>query len=42
MEDERIEYLDAIKGVAIFLMVMAHAIGWNLSSWEDVCIYNPR
>lgn len=42
MENERIEYLDAIKGVAIFLMVMGHAIGWNLSSWEDVCIYNPQ
>ena len=26
MEKKRIEYLDAIKGFAIFLMVMGHAI----------------
>ena len=26
---QRIEYIDAIKGLAIFLMVMGHAIAWK-------------
>ena len=41
MQKERIEYLDAIKGFAIFLMVMAHAIAWNYSDYNIICIYNP-
>ncbi len=31
MASKRIEYLDAVKGFAIFLMVFAHAIGWNVT-----------
>ena len=31
MASKRIEYLDAVKGFAIFLMVFAHAIGWYVT-----------
>lgn len=40
MEKKRIEYLDAIKGFAIFLMVMGHAIAWNYANSDEICIYN--
>lgn len=33
MSSNRIEYVDAVKGFAILLMVMAHTIGWNFSDW---------
>jgi len=33
MSSNRIEYIDAVKGFAILLMVMAHTIGWNFSDW---------
>ena len=42
MEKERIEYIDAIKGFAIFLMVMGHAIAWNYADYTKVCIYSPN
>lgn len=41
MEKKRIEYLDAIKGFAIILMVMGHVIAWNYSDYNEVCVYNP-
>ena len=41
MEKKRIEYLDAVKGFAIVLMVMGHAIAWNYADYNAVCIYNP-
>lgn len=31
MASQRIEYLDAVKGFAIFLVVFGHAIGWNVT-----------
>lgn len=36
MASQRIEYLDAVKGFAIFLVVFAHAIGWNISDIESI------
>jgi len=36
---ERLEYLDAIKGLAIFLMVMGHAIAWNYAD-PTLCIFD--
>lgn len=39
MASRRIEYLDAVKGFAIFLVVFAHAIGWNVSDVDS--IINP-
>lgn len=41
MEKKRIEYLDAIKGFAIFLMVMGHVIAWNYVDYSRICIYDP-
>lgn len=40
MEKERIEYIDAIKGFAIFLMVMGHVIAWNFEEYNQICIYD--
>ena len=40
MESKRIEYLDAVKGFAMLLVVMAHTIGWNFLKWEDVVLFN--
>lgn len=34
MASQRIEYLDAVKGFAIFLVVVGHAILWNAPDWE--------
>ena len=42
MEKKRIEYLDAIKGFAIFLMVMGHVIAWNYADYSRICIYDPN
>lgn len=39
---KRIEYLDAIKGFAIFLMVMGHAIAWNYADYNEICIFKPE
>lgn len=39
---KRIEYIDALKGFAILLMVMGHAIAWNYFDYESVCIYSPH
>lgn len=36
---ERLEYLDTIKGLAIFLMVMGHAIAWNYAD-PSLCIFD--
>lgn len=33
---KRIEYLDAIKGFAILLMLIGHAIAWNIQGWQDI------
>ena len=33
---KRIEYLDQIKGFAIFLMVFAHIIAWSYDDWRLV------
>lgn len=37
---KHIEYIDSIKGFAIFLMVMGHAIAWNYVDWNEVCVYD--
>ena len=37
---KRIEYLDAIKGIAIILMVIGHAIAWNYGDFKDIVEYN--
>lgn len=37
---KRIEYLDATKGFAIFLMVFAHAIAWSFDDYRQVVILN--
>lgn len=42
MEKKRIEYFDATKGFAIFLMVFAHAIAWNFQDYKSICIFNPN
>ena len=39
---QRIEYIDAIKGLAIFLMVMGHAIAWNYDDYNAVCNFHPE
>lgn len=39
---QRIEYIDAIKGLAIFLMVMGHAIAWNYDDYNAVCNFYPE
>lgn len=36
----RFEYLDSIRGFAIILMVMGHAIAWNYSDWQSVVLFN--
>ena len=37
---QRIEYLDSIRGFAILLVVMGHAITWNYSDWHEVCLFS--
>lgn len=32
--NQRIDYIDAVKGFAILLMVMAHTIAWNFADWK--------
>lgn len=39
MENQRIVYIDALKGFAIFLMVFAHVIAWNFPDYTQVCIF---
>ena len=39
---QRIEYIDAIKGLAIFLMVVGHAVAWNYADYNEVCIFRPE
>lgn len=36
MEKKRLQYLDEIKGFAIILMVLAHAIAWSFEDWRAV------
>ena len=36
MDKERIKFLDSAKGLAICLMVFAHAIAWNLADYQSV------
>lgn len=33
---QRIEWIDKVKGFAIFLMVMGHVIAWSFDSFDDV------
>jgi len=37
---KRLEYIDAIRGLAILLMVMGHAIAWSYEDWNVICIFN--
>lgn len=39
---QRIEYIDAIKGLAIFLMVMGHVIAWNYEDYNAICNFHPE
>ena len=36
---QRIKYLDAIRGFAIILVVMGHAIAWSYTDWHEICLY---
>lgn len=42
MGKERIIFLDQAKGFAIFLMVFAHAIAWNLDNYQSVLFINSE
>ncbi len=35
---KRIEYLDAMKGLAIILMIMGHAIAWNYGDFKEIVV----
>lgn len=35
---KRIEYLDAMKGFAIILMIMGHAIAWNYGDFKEIVV----
>lgn len=37
---ERLIWIDAIRGLAIILVVMGHAIAWNYSDWHEVCLFD--
>ena len=39
--EKRIEYIDSIRGLAIFLVVMGHAIAWNYGDWQQICVFSP-
>ena len=39
---KRIEYLDATKGFAIFLMVFAHVIAWQFEDYSQVVLLNAN
>ena len=36
---QSIEYLDAIRGFAIILVVIGHAIAWSYTDWHEICLY---
>jgi fucose 4-O-acetylase-like acetyltransferase len=38
---KRIDFIDAIRGLAIILVVMGHAIAWNYPDWKDICMFDP-
>jgi fucose 4-O-acetylase-like acetyltransferase len=38
---ERLEYIDALKGFAILLVVMGHVIPWSFQSFENVSSMSP-
>ena len=42
MATKRIEYIDSLKGVAIFLMVMGRVLSRQYSSWEIALNEHPR
>lgn len=39
---ERIKYIDTLKGFAIFLMVMGHVIAWQFPSYQSALDENPH
>lgn len=40
--NKRIEYIDEIKGIAIFLMVLGHVVGCTYEDYKAVCIFSPE
>jgi len=37
---QRIEYVDAIRGLVIILVVIGHAMVWFYSDWHGVCLFD--
>lgn len=37
---QRIDYIDGIRGFAIILVVVGHAIAWNYPDWQEVCFFS--
>lgn len=37
---QRIDYIDGIRGFAIILVVVGHAIAWNYPDWHEVCLFS--
>ena len=38
----RMIQIDALRGFAILLVVMGHAIAWSYEDWHKVCLFNPQ
>jgi fucose 4-O-acetylase-like acetyltransferase len=38
--NKRLEYIDTIRGFAIFLVVIGHAIACSYQDWQEVCFFS--